>query len=96
MNYYVYYTPGHTEQLRVWERVVRAAGHKPRILTPRSALNTKLAKKYTGRPEFDDLIALHAAGGGMLCKLDEPETWAKPVKYSRSAIEWNLEHAAVS
>jgi hypothetical protein len=87
MNYYVYYTPGKTEELRVWERTVRAAGHTPRILTPRTALNTKLAKQHVGH---DDIVALHAAGGGRLCSLDQPETWAKPVKITKAEIEKQL------
>lgn len=89
MNYYVYYTPGKTEELRVWERTVRAAGHTPRILTPRTALNTKLAKRHVG-PVDDDIVALHAAGGGWLCLLDQPATWTKPFKITKAAIEKRL------
>lgn len=77
MNVYAYYTPGRMEELRVWERLCRNKGDRPRVLTVRS-VPPKLLKKFTGPLS---LLALHGAGGGWLVSFQSRgnviEKWTK-------------------
>ncbi len=58
---YAFYTSGCVEKLRVVERRCRLAGRSFRLMTVRTLIGSKLAKRYVG-PQW--MFALHAVGGG--------------------------------
>ena len=89
MKVYVYYTPGCVESLREVDRVCQQHGDTLRLLTPRSTLGSRLARRYPKAPQW--MLAVHAVGGGEFIDL---EKGGLSVKYSKRRIETLLKDNA--
>jgi hypothetical protein len=89
MKIYVYYTPGCVELLREVDRVCQESGCHLRLLTPRSTLGSRLARRYPKAPQW--MIAMHAVGGGEFVDL---EKGGMSRKYSKRQIETLLKDNA--
>jgi hypothetical protein len=87
MKMFTYYRPGCVEALRDLDYGCQQNGHTLRLLTPRSALGTRLSRKFTG-PDW--MLALHAAGGGWFHDITTRQT----ARYSKNRIEGLLKDAA--